>query len=67
MRGDTVGLELAPIGGQLFAHGDSKRDCKAFWLPIGTYTTCQLVRPLKEGVRAEVARPRPSHTEVATP
>src|SRR5215211_4316337 len=40
------GLELAPIGGQLFAHDNSQRDCTAFRLPIVTYATRLLAQPL---------------------
>src|SRR5215217_6675764 len=41
------GLELAPIGGQLFAHDNSQRDCTAFRLPIVTYATRLLAQPLR--------------------
>ena len=40
-------LELAPIGGQLFAHDNSQRDCTAFRLPIVTYATRLLAQPLR--------------------
>src|SRR5215208_7787965 len=39
-------LEAAPIGGQLFAHDNSQRDCTAFRLPLDTYTTCLLAQAL---------------------
>jgi hypothetical protein len=37
------------IGGQLFAHDNSQRDCTAFRLPLDTYTTCLLAQALSCG------------------
>jgi hypothetical protein len=39
-------LEAAPIGGQLFAHGISGRDCIAFCLLLDTYDTRLLAQAL---------------------
>ena len=44
---DISVLELAPIGGQLFAHENSQRDCTAFRLLIVTFTTRLLAQPLR--------------------
>ena len=42
----TASLEAAPIGGTLFAHGNSERLCKASRLPLGTYATRLLAQAL---------------------
>src|SRR5215211_4308115 len=39
-------LEAAPIGGQLFAHDNSQRDCTAFRLLLDTYATRLLAQAL---------------------
>src|SRR5215218_3532620 len=53
-------LELAPIGGQLFAHDNSQRDCTAFRLPIVTYATRLLAQPLMQDPASELRRVAPS-------
>src|SRR5215203_6594183 len=40
------GLEAAPIGKQIFAHGISERDPTAFWLVLDTYATRLLAQAL---------------------
>jgi hypothetical protein len=39
-------LEAAPIGGQLFAHDTSRRDCTGFRLPLDAYATRLLAQAL---------------------
>jgi hypothetical protein len=45
-----VDLEAAPIGGQLFAHGISGRDCIAFCLLLDTYDTRLLAQALRQSL-----------------
>jgi hypothetical protein len=44
---DLEELELAPIGEQLFTHGNSERDCTALCLLLDTYATRLLAEPLR--------------------
>src|SRR5215208_2687289 len=48
-------LEAAPIGGQLFAHDNSQRDCTAFRLLLDTYATRLLAQALSTRLSLLVA------------
>jgi hypothetical protein len=57
-------LEAAPIGGQLFAHDNSRRDCAAISPLLDTYATRLLAQALRgtseNAVKAKFAE-RPFH------